>query len=134
MPLELSIVTPEAEALKVTCDEVAVPGINGEVGLLPEHVPLITALRPGILTVWVDGKRSVYAVSNGFAELEGRTLTVLTDGCEHGSAIDVEQAKDEAAQAERALAEISEADDDYLVHRTRLLRAQARLTAASLQS
>lgn len=132
MPLELRIVTPDSTALELTCDEVAAPGINGEIGLLPGHVPVITALRPGLLTVVKEGKKSVYAVSTGFAELEGERLTVLTDNCEAASAVDVERAKADKAKAEKALAELSEDDAAYSVHRRRLERAEARLTASGL--
>ena len=131
MPLELSIVTPDAEALQVTCEEVSAPGINGEIGLLPGHVPLITALRPGVLTVRVDGSRQVYAVSTGFAELEGNKVTVLTDACELSSNIDVAQAEKQFAEAEKALARLGEGDVEYEVQAIRLQRAQARMDAVA---
>lgn len=134
MPLELSIVTPEAEALKVSCDEVTAPGKNGEVGLLPGHVPLITVLRPGLLTVITGGKKTVYAVSTGYAEVQGETVTVLTGDCELGSEVDVDRARADIVEAEKALSQLGETDSDYGVHRTRLERAQARLDAASLKS
>ncbi|MEL6183309.1 MAG: ATP synthase F1 subunit epsilon [Myxococcota bacterium] len=131
MPLELSIVTPEAEAVKVTCDEVTAPGKNGEIGLLPGHVPLITVLRPGLLTVITGGKKTVYAVSTGYAEVQGESVTVLTEDCELGDNVDVDRARNDIREAEKALETLGEADADYGVHRTRLERAQARLDAAS---
>lgn len=133
MPLELSIVTPDAEALRVTCDEVTAPGISGEIGLLPGHVPLVTALRPGILTVVREGKRIIYAVSTGFAELEGEKVTVLTDSCELASEVDVERSKREREAAEKALETLGEEDDEFEVNRIRLQRAQARLDAAEMR-
>jgi F-type H+-transporting ATPase subunit epsilon len=56
--LKLAIVTPDAEALNVEADEVAAPGEAGELGILPSHVPLISALRPSVLTVIRGGKRT----------------------------------------------------------------------------
>lgn len=133
MPIQLSIVTPESEAVKLTCDEVAAPGINGELGILPGHVPVITALKPGILKVIQGNKRTVYAVGAGFAELEGEQLTVLTDVCEIGGDVNTDKARAELAEAEKALAELGEDDAQFTVHRLRLERAQARLTAADLK-
>lgn len=133
MPLQLNIVTPDAEAVTVICDEVAAPGINGEIGLLPGHVPLVTALRPGLLTVIEGSKKTIYAVSTGFAELEGEKVTILTEDCELGANVDVDRAKNEVAEAEKALEKLGENDADYGVHRKRLERAQARLTAAGVK-
>lgn len=132
MPLDLTIVTPDAEALSLQCEEVAAPGINGEIGFLSGHVPVVTALCPGLLTVIAEGKKSYYAVSTGFAELEGEKLTVLTEDCEAAPKVDVERAKQDAEKAEKALADLGEDDADYPVYRRRLERAQARLLAASL--
>src|SRR5437763_424026 len=87
MALKLAIVTPEAE-LGLDADEVVVPGSNGEVGILPGHIPLITALHPGVLIVIRGGKKSIYATSTGFAEVEGSQVTLLTDSCEEARPFD----------------------------------------------
>ena len=132
MPLQLTIVTPEREAVSATCDEVAVPGVDGEAGLLPGHVPVITALRPGVLTVIQEGKKSVYAVSTGCAELEDDQVTVLTAACLAAHEVDVEQAKADVAEMEKKIAELGEQDETYDTLRIRLRRAQARIDAAAL--
>ena len=132
MPLELSIVTPDSAALSVTCDEVVVPGTSGEIGLLPGHVPVITALKPGVLTVVKEGKKSFYAVSKGFAELDESKVTVLTNHCVAAKDVDVAEAKAQRDEALKALASLGEADDDHDVAQARLDRAQARLDASSL--
>lgn len=133
MALELSIVTPEEAAVSVSCDEVIVPGVKGEIGLLPGHVPVITALHPGVLTVVNDGKKSFYAVGTGYAELEGEKVTVLTAACVASAAVDVEAAKKQRDEAEKALAGSAESDDDHSVLLNRLQRAQAKLDAASMK-
>src|SRR5918996_386856 len=100
MALKLAIVTPEKEALAIECDEVIAPGVNGEIGLLPGHVPLITALRPGVLTVIKGGRKLYYAVSSGFAEVDQDQVTVLTASCEPATEIDVERARKALSDAE----------------------------------
>ncbi|MBX2812644.1 MAG: ATP synthase F1 subunit epsilon [Myxococcales bacterium] len=133
MPLDLKIVTPESEALHTTCDEVTIPGLTGEIGFGPGHVPLITVLKPGVLTVLKGTQRTIYAISSGFAEIESGTVTVLTQSCQSGSKIDVDQAKLEVAEAEKALADLSEYHPNYTVVRGRLDRALARINAAQLR-
>ena len=127
MPINLAIVTPEREALSIVCDEVVAPGVNGEIGLLPGHVPLITALRPGVLTVVKGGRRSYYAVSSGFAEVDADQVTVLTASCEPASEIDVERARRALSDAEAKLEKLGPQDPGYDAARFQIERARARL-------
>src|SRR5262245_10637304 len=103
MKIKLAIVTPEKDVLDIECDQVVAPGVNGEIGLLPGHVALITALRPGVLTVVNGGRKNYYAVSSGFAEVDNDKVTVLTAACEPASAIDVERARKALSDAEGKL-------------------------------
>jgi F-type H+-transporting ATPase subunit epsilon len=127
MPIRLAIVTPEKEALAIECDEVVAPGVNGEIGLLPGHVPLITAIRPGVLTVIKGGRKSYYAVSSGFAEVESDQVTVLTASCEPASDIDVERARKALSEAEGKLEKLGPEDQGYDAARFQMERARARL-------
>ncbi len=131
MSFKLAIVTPEKEALAMEADEVVAPGINGEVGLLPGHVPLITALRPGLMTVHSGGKKTVLAVSMGYAEVDGDTVTILTDSCEASNEVDLERAKAELAEAQKKLDGIGPEQADFALQQKRLMRAQARIDAAN---
>ena len=103
------------------------PGINGEIGFLPGHVPLVTALRPGVLTVVVGGKKRFLTVSTGFAEVEGDTVTILTDACEPLESIDAARAKKAFQEASGALDKLGPRDEGYVEQRQRMARAQARL-------
>lgn len=132
MSLRLSIVTPDKAAVEVTCDEVAAPGVNGEIGLLPEHVSVITALNPGVLTVIEGNKKRYFAVGTGYAELEGKALTVLTNTCTEADKVDVEAAQTDYNEAEKELGTMADSDDAYPATRRRMLRARARLDAAEL--
>lgn len=127
MPIDLAIVTPTEEALSLDCDEVIAPGVNGEIGLLPGHVPLITALRPGVLTVVHDGKKSLYAVASGFAEIEGDTVRILTELCEEASTVDGQGAISAMQEAETKIADMSPDTEGFaeLQRRIRINRARA---------
>jgi F-type H+-transporting ATPase subunit epsilon len=130
MPIRLSIVTPEKDVLAMECDEVIAPGVNGEIGLLPGHVPLITALRPGVLTIVRGGRKSYHAVTAGFAEVDLDQVTVLTAACETAEAIDVERARRALSEAEAKLEKLGPEDDGYEASYRQLERARARLDAA----
>ncbi len=134
MPIQLAIVTPSAEALAIGCDEVVAPGVNGEIGLLAGHVPLITALKSGVLTVVEGSKKRYFAVAPGFAEIEGDTVTILTDACEAAEDVDVERAKRALLDAEAKLGDLGSEDPGHHAAVRRLERARARIDAVARRS
>lgn len=129
MPIQLSIVTPTHEALAMECDEVIAPGSEGEVGFLPGHVPLITALTPGVLTVIEGHRRRVFAVSSGFAEIKADAVRVLTSACEEADTINIEEARSALEDAEENLANLSPSNPGYAEQRLRFHHNRARLEA-----
>lgn len=129
--LELHVVTPTSAALDVDCDEVIVPGVYGELGFLPGHVPLITALRPGVVTIIRENRRQNYVVSSGFAEIDQNKVTVLTDTWEPASEVDVDRARRALASAEEKLKTLGPDDPGYVEAQRKAARAQARIEAAS---
>ena len=88
MPLQLDIVTPEKRVLSESVDMVVLPGSEGELGILPSHVPLVTALKPGELMYSIGGKQNFFAVGTGFVEVNGSGVSVLTDMAMDESDID----------------------------------------------
>ena len=76
--LRLEIVTPEAIAYSEDVDFVTLPGPEGEFGVYPRHVPLLTAIRPGELRVLKDGRETFLAIGEGFAEIRADAVSVLT--------------------------------------------------------
>ena len=132
--LELHVVTPTAAALDVECDEVIVPGVYGELGFMPGHVPLITALRPGVLVAIREGRRQIFAVSSGFAEIDQNKVTILTDSCEPASAVDVERARKALHGAEEKLKTLGPDDPGFAEAQRRAALAQARIDAAARTS
>ncbi len=131
MAVKLAIVTPDQEALALECDEVVVPGARGEIGLLPGHVPLITTLRPGVLTIVNGTKKAFYAVASGYAEVEGDTVTILTDSCEESGKVDVQRAQRAQTDAEAQLLQLSPDTAGFAEQHLRVLRARARIDAAA---
>lgn len=131
MPLTLSVVTPTAEALSTVVDEVVVPGALGELGLLPGHIPLISSLKPGTMTIIKDGRKTFAVVSFGFVEIDQDKVTVLTDSYEPIAQIDVERARKALAAAEEKLKTLGADEPGYIETRRQADRAQARIEAAA---
>ena len=79
MPLQLEIVTPEAKIFSDEVTTVVLPGSLGEMGVLPNHAPIVTALLPGELRFTKDNVTTEMAIGEGFVEVTGTTVKVLTD-------------------------------------------------------
>jgi F-type H+-transporting ATPase subunit epsilon len=103
--LRLEIVTPETTAYSQDVEMVTVPGTEGELGVYPNHVPLLTTLKPGELRVVQGGKVSFLAVGEGFIEIKGDAVSVLTDMALEASAIDEGAAEAAVARAQAAMKE-----------------------------
>ena len=103
--LRLEIVTPEAKAYSEDVDMVVIPGRDGELGVYPQHVPLLTTIKPGELRVFKGGTQTSLAVGDGFAEITGEAISVLTDMALESSAIDEAAAEEAVARAQAAMKE-----------------------------
>ncbi len=103
--LRLEIVTPEATAYSEDVNFVVLPGSEGEMGVYPKHVPLLTTLKPGELRVLKDGRETTLAVGEGFVEIRGDAVSVLTDMALEPAQIDVEAAEKAVERAKAAMKE-----------------------------
>jgi len=103
--LKLEIVTPEATAYSEEVEMVTLPGVEGELGVYPNHVPLLTTLNPGELRVLKGGKETFLAIGEGFVEITGTSVSVLTDMALDISAIDENAAEAAIARAKAAMKE-----------------------------
>ncbi|MEI6351665.1 MAG: ATP synthase F1 subunit epsilon [Verrucomicrobiota bacterium] len=101
--LRLEIVTPNATAYSEDVDMVVLPGIEGEMGIYPMHVPLMTELKPGELRIVKDGQETALAVGEGFAQITGSHVSVLTDLAIEESAIDERAVESAIARAEASM-------------------------------
>ncbi len=79
--IRLEVVTPTGPAVRADVDQVEAPSVNGEFGVLPGHLPLLAALRAGVVRYRSAGKTFVVAVGNGFAEAGPDKMSILTDRC-----------------------------------------------------
>ena len=124
--LNLEVITPEKLSLNEQVDEVVVPGINGELGILPEHTPLISQLKTGILTYRQGQQNNRMHVSGGFVEVAADRVSVLADVAEKPEEIDVDRALRSKDRAERRLG--SRGDDvDFSRAELKLQRALIRI-------
>ncbi len=105
MPLRLDIVTIERLAFSGDVDLVIAPGVQGEMGILPRHAPLITALNAGELRFKQGGEEQVFAIGGGYLEVLDDRVTVLADSAEYAAEIDVARAEAARERAERLLKE-----------------------------
>ena len=128
--LTLTVVSPEREVLReedVTL--VLAPSVDGQLGILPRHAPLITQLEPGTLELRRGAETQHFSITGGFLEVMDNTVTVLADASENAAEISRERAEAAREAAMRDLDEARRTHDDVMTTQARLalLRALARL-------
>jgi len=103
MPLILEIVTPEARVYSDTVDTVVIPTVEGEVGILPGHIPLVAQVGAGELRATKAGVTELLVVGGGFAQVSGEKVSILADSAITEAKIDENAAADAMKRAESAL-------------------------------
>jgi F-type H+-transporting ATPase subunit epsilon len=103
--LKLEIVTPEEKIYSENVEMVTLPGTEGELGVYPNHVPVLTALKPGELRIVKEGQQSAMAIGEGFVEIKGDAVSILTDMALQSEKIDIEAAEAAVARAQAAMIE-----------------------------
>src|SRR5712691_11844659 len=103
--LKLEIVTPEAKTYSDDVEMVTLPAVEGEMGVYPQHVPLVTQLVPGEVIVRKGDQESFLAVGEGFVEITGNRVAIMTDMAIAAENIDEAQAEEARRRAEARLAE-----------------------------
>jgi len=103
MPLQLDIVTPEKKVFSDAVENVYLPGADGEIGVLPMHAGLVTALKPGELRYLHNGHVTTLAVGSGFAEITQTKVVVLTDMALGEAEIDIQTAEEAIKRAQEKL-------------------------------
>ncbi|HEY0543845.1 MAG TPA: F0F1 ATP synthase subunit epsilon [Pyrinomonadaceae bacterium] len=129
--ITLEVVTPERRVLAETVDAVYVPGMNGELGILPGHTPLISQLQTGVLSYTKGGATERLHVSGGFVEVNQDRVTILAEVAERPDEIDAARARLAREHAEKTLTSWSGTEEDFEVARARLERSMVRLQLAS---
>ena len=127
MPLKLRIITPERVVFdEENIDSVTLPGVMGEMTILPQHAPIMTELRPGPVLFRRAGEEVDLALSGGFMEVRNDTVVVLADTAERSDEIDQTRAEEARRRAQEAIAE-RQGTIDIARAMAALERAQARL-------
>jgi F-type H+-transporting ATPase subunit epsilon len=131
--LHLEFVSPERALFSGDVDQVDLPGIEGDLGILAGHAPLVTVLRPGIVTIYRGGAREPVVVTGGFAEVGPAGLTVLADRAVARADFDLATLSTEIKNAEEDIADATEeAQRDKLTrHLAQLKALQDALGAAA---
>ncbi|NDV20115.1 F0F1 ATP synthase subunit epsilon [Pseudodesulfovibrio sp. JC047] len=128
--LKLEIVTPDRKVLSEDVDYVGAPGIMGEFGILPNHVPFLSALGIGNLHYNQDGKAYYVFVSGGFAEVSNNKVTILAEVADKATEIDTERAKLAKERAEERAAAAKE-KIDHIRNQAALKRSIMRINCKS---
>lgn len=130
MPIRCEIVSQDRTVFEGEADIVILPGSAGEMGILPNHAPLITTLNYGVIRVRRHGQEQVFTVAGGIAEVQPDIVTVLADAAENVEEIDVERAEAARRRAEEAMAKgVPKDTDAYLAIEAALRRSKLRLEA-----
>jgi F-type H+-transporting ATPase subunit epsilon len=122
MPLTLEIVTPDARVYSDTIDSVVIPTVEGEVGILPGHIPLLTQVEHGELRVTKGSETLLLAVSGGFAEIAEDRVHVLAEHAISEEKIDERAVEEALKRAEKELDEAKHLDPQQYEHLQNLVR------------
>ena len=124
--MQLEIITAEQQVYDGEVDLVVAPGIEGELGILAHHAPLMTALQPGEILIRKDGEETYLAITGGFLEVMGNKVTILADACERSDEINEERAQ---IAVDRARERMANQDTDIQLEQAvaSIRRAQVRL-------
>lgn len=131
MSIRCEIVSQDRMVFQGEADMVILPGVEGEMGILPNHAPLLSALKFGIIRVRTAGEEKVFTVAGGVAEVQPDIITVLADAAENVEELDLDRAEAARKRAEELLSKGLPPDtDSYLKIEAALRRSNLRLEAA----
>lgn len=125
--IKLKIVTPEKVLYEGMVESVSFPTVDGEITVLPHHLPIISAVKAGELKIKIDGKYDFFHVTRGVLEVDGRMITLLTDAAERSLEIDEKRAQEAHERAKQIMAEKRTDVESYAEATAQLERALSRL-------
>ena len=131
MTLTVRVISPDKTVWDSQAEEVILPSTTGQLGILSEHAPLLTALDVGVMRVRADKDWVAIALMGGFAEVEQNEVTILVNGAEQGDKINLEEAKKAYSEAETRLnSSTTGSRQEQIQAKQALKRARARVQAA----
>jgi len=129
--IRCEIVTAERTVFEGDVDMIIAPGVAGQLGILPHHAPLMTALTYGELVLRREGQEDEYiAIGGGFMEVGPERVTILADSAERAEEIDLERAEAARQRAEAIMAQKRRDDEDFVRAEAALRRSLMRLKVA----
>lgn len=131
MTLTVRVISPDKTVWDSKAEEVILPSTTGQLGILSEHAPLLTALDVGVMRVRADKDWVAIALMGGFAEVEQNEVTILVNGAEQGDKINLEEARKAYSEAETRLnSSTTGTRQEQIQAKQALKRARARVQAA----
>lgn len=128
--IQLEVITPERRVVSDRVENVTVPALGGEIGVLPGHAPLISQIQTGILSYTKGGATHRLHVSGGFVEVSNDQVTVLADVAELPEEIDAARARRAREQAEKILSSLSGDEEEFARAMAKLERSLVRIQLA----
>jgi len=129
MKLALEIITPTKVVLSEEVDEITVPTVNGEISILPNHIDLLTKVKPGEMTIHRNGKIELFAITGGFLEINKNKVSILADHAIHADNIEIAKAEEAKTRAEKAMKEKG-TEQDFAIAKAELVKAILELKVA----
>jgi F-type H+-transporting ATPase subunit epsilon len=126
----LEVVTPDRKLLSAEADVVVCQGVEGQFGVLPGHIPFLSALDIGEMYYRDGAKTEFLSVSGGFAEVTGSKVTIVAEAAEFGHEIDIERARLAKERAEKRMAAARTEEVDYVRAQAAMQRALMRMKVA----
>jgi len=131
MPIRCEVVSQDRIVFQGDVDIVNLPGLDGDMGILPNHSPVLTLLRYGVISIKTKTDEQFFTVAGGVAEVQPDQVTILADAAENVDEIDIQRAESARKRAEEALAKTPQtATDEYLAIQAAMRRSNLRLDAA----
>lgn len=131
MTINIRIIAPDRTVWDANAEEVILPSSTGQLGILTGHIPLLTALDIGVMRVRVDKDWIPIVLLGGFAEVENDIITILVNGVEEASEIDLEEAENSLEEANLMLSQ-AQTKKEKIEATQNIRKARARVQAATV--
>lgn len=133
MTLKIRVIAPDRTVWNAEAEEVILPSSTGQLGILTGHIPLLTALDIGVMRVRIEKDWIPIVLLGGFAEVENNIVTILVNGAEEGSEINIKKAENSLQEALSMLAE-AETNKEKIEATQKIRKARARVQAAQIMN
>nr|QCI08390.1 ATP synthase CF1 subunit epsilon [Ptilothamnion sphaericum] len=131
MRLQIRVIAPDKIVWDATAEEIILPSSTGQLGILANHIPLLTAIDIGVMRVRIDKEWQPIILLGGFAEIENNKITILVNGADKVSNIDINEAQIELEKASNILTE-AKSSKEKIEATQKLRKARARVQAANV--